>query len=183
MKLLPVHNFDPEFKSASSILKKILKKHFGANGKQTLDIPCGTGRNIFLLSNYFDKVIGIDKEDDYLSAVTCIKDQYPKSNIELKKHDVLKGDLGDLNDFDLICNIHFFDSKLTLQLIKGLRTGAFLYLETPECRGRNFMDLPTEMELNSILKGQTILFYKFRPCGHKENALHAGAVQVLIQKN
>lgn len=182
MKLEPIHMPDLDFKYVSPFLKRTLKKHFNKKGHQALDVPCGTGRNLFLLAQYFEEVKGVDLEEQYLSAIYKIKEIYKCDLVKLEHKDVLKNAMSDIAQYDFVCNIHFYSTYLTAQIMPRLKTGALFLLETPSCHGGNYRELPTEDELNAIFRNDDILQYSFTPCNHKENINKTGAAQVLIRK-
>ena len=114
------------------ILKKILKKHLFNLKKDAkiIDIGCGTGGNIQLLSKDFTDIIGIDNND--------IAIEYCKSK-NLKN--ILKAQLPDLNilednsaDLILLFDVleHVEDDFFALSVIKNkLKEGGYLLLTVP----------------------------------------------------
>lgn len=183
MSLDHVHRIDLDFKATSAFLREVLKKYFINVGGNCLDVPCGNGRNIFLLSKYFTQVTGVDIEGKYIDSIVAVVDAYDSSTIQkLEQRDILIDGIEDLCNYDLICNIHFYEIGLTEVIINEMKTGAFLLLETPTCSGGNYQQLPTNDELNRLIDLNKVLELNFRPCNHKENKKGTGSAQMLIQK-
>ncbi len=181
MRLQPIHYTDLEFTYASSFLKRTLKQYFKSKDLKALDIPCGTGRNIFLLTKYFDVVKGVDFESQYLAAINSASSVYGCPSIELEQSDVFNIPLN-LNKYDFVCNIHLYNTYLTGHILNRLRPGALFLLETPNCRGGNYKELPTEAELKTMFSNEEILQLSFKRCNHKENTRGTGVAQALIRK-
>lgn len=182
MKTHPL--IDREFIHASPFLKRILdefKKDLEV--QDCLDIPAGNGRNTFLLAAHFKKVTAIDINDQYLTAIERNKGAYLNSKrISTVQADILKDIPIQTDAHDFICNIHFYDEALTGQLIKEMKKGALLLLETPGCQGENYKILPAEKDLDGALQGCEILIKEFRSCPHQSNGDKKGALKMLIRK-
>jgi len=177
-----IHKFDPQFNQASSFLKKTIQEYVKSDWEACLDIPCGNGRNTFLLADYFELVTAIDVQPNYLSSIESVQERYGNPKIDTLCLDILVEPIIDLSRYQFICNIHFFDSKLITSILKGMAKGAYFLIETPSCNGGNFIDLPTEMELQAIINSQQLVNYNFRPCLHKRNTEKRGAFKALIKK-
>ena len=76
--MLSSHVIDADFNYVSKNLKYFLDKATYLKKTFAVDIPCGNGRNIFLLASHFNSVIGIDRNIKYL-------DEIKKSQIDYKK--------------------------------------------------------------------------------------------------
>ena len=64
-----------------------------------------------------------------------------------------------------------------------MKPGAYLVVETPNCNGGNYQDLPTESELKEIIGKNTIVEAHFNQCNHKANTKGTGSARLLIKKN
>ncbi len=125
---------------------------------------------------------GIDKESEYLAT---IREAYPSGSnlsLSLEQRDVIKERLHNIANYDLICNIHFYNAQLLKNCISDMKAGAFLLVETPSCFGGNYRDLPTENELKELLRPHTIIEFHFKKCNHYGNTAGTGSAKLLIRK-
>jgi SAM-dependent methyltransferase len=163
--MLAEHIYDPEFKNSSKVLRSILETTGEMQRRSCLDMPCGTGRNIFLLASCFSKVTGLDINKKYLDD---IKTYLPVYNAEHKvvtqEMNILQQLPQELDQFDLIVNIHYYNYHLLSGLTASMRPQAFIYIETPGCAGENYKDLPSEGEVQSLFNRMEILMYKESIC-------------------
>lgn len=127
-------------KYADDIVKNI-------DGK-ILDVACGYGRNAGFLASFGFPVICIDNNDDALNYINTGKNltTYDLKNPELlstiKMN--LKVDKWDFEDesISVIINSHFFLPELIPNFAKSLKVGGYLFIETIDARGRNYLELP-----------------------------------------
>jgi hypothetical protein len=177
---------DPEFQSASPFLKRIIAKYetaFRFHDFMCLDLPCGTGRNTFLLAKHFRSVCAADISLEYLDSVEKQQKNYPESRpvitrqLDLKKISNIR-----LSDYQLICLVHYEDSQVIGEIIKIIDVTTFLYVETPSCHGENHLILPTEEEIKFITRDARLLEYQFCPCGHEGNKKQRGSLKMFLQK-
>ena len=57
-----------DYKSESKRIHSLIKKYKKTNGKELLDIACGTGNHIQHLKKYYD-ITGLDLDKEMLSIV------------------------------------------------------------------------------------------------------------------
>lgn len=178
------HVLDPEFANSSSELKRILSSDFSIPSDFCVDIPCGNGRNIFLLATYFREVIGIDINPHYLADIEECKTNYSSS-----RGDVLTQKMGivsvvpdSIKYADFISTIHFYNYTFISKIINDIKKGAFFYIETPSCAGKNYLELPSEKEVAFLMKEMEILLYKNTVC--KSPGQHAKSIsfKLLLKK-
>jgi SAM-dependent methyltransferase len=182
LTLKRVHRPDPEFKTASPFLRKVLLRHCKKPGSRCVDLPCGNGRNTFLLTRHFSHVHGIDINAAYLAAILQGSEYYGIPSISLEQRDLLSGQPVEAGSFNWICNIHFYRPELTKRCLGSMAYGSYLLLETPDCRGENFRDLPTEAEIRVLIGENEILEYEFKVCKNKNNVNGKGSARLLIKK-
>ncbi len=175
------HSIDTEFKYSSSFLKNNLVKLKYTDGS-CLDIPCGNGRNIFLIAKYFRTVTGVDIREDCLKVVGDSAKLYDLANIRLSKVDVVNDVLTEISSFKLICNIHYYSKILFENLVANMGKGNFLLLETPSCNGGNFNELPSEIELKNIIGANELRHFEFKKCHKVTNIENRGSVKLLLKK-
>jgi SAM-dependent methyltransferase len=176
------HQPDQGFKTVSPFLKHILSTHIKQKGETCLDIPCGNGRNIFFLSQAYPEVTGFDREPKYLEAIMEAAPLYTRVPALLERKDILLENLTELVHYDLVCNIHFYEYGLLKRLIDGMKPGAYLVVETPNCYGGNFWELPTEEEITEIIGSNKLIEAHFKPCGQKANTKGNGSARILMKK-
>jgi SAM-dependent methyltransferase len=179
--MLKKHFFDPDFKFASKELIKFLSVS-KFNNYNCLDIPSGNGRNIYLLSKYFNKVIGVDINKTYLDEIELNKGKYKSKNISTIQNDILEEISLDFKQFDFICISHFYNRLFFNYLETKINSGVILYIETPTCRGCNYLELPTESELNLFLESFNILKIKKNICGSEGNIVKSISFTAILEK-
>ena len=175
---------DKSFGSASPFLKNVLKDEVLSKSicaDHCLDIPCGNGRNTFLLASYAKRVSAIDLSQKYLDSLCEAQTEYGQQNIETIQLDVLNQPLNDMAKYGIVCNIHFYHESLIRQLLTTMRMDALLLIETPACHGENFRMLPNEIEASELFKDYQVLRYDFRPCKHADNEEQRGVLKTLIK--
>ena len=110
-----------------------------------LDAPCGYGRHAFLLANMGCKVTCVDIDEKALDCVESNRKEYGfrKNQIVTKRLDLQKYTLTlPENSFGAIVNIHYYQHNLLAKFIELLTPNGYLYFETPDNRGKNYLDLP-----------------------------------------
>jgi SAM-dependent methyltransferase len=182
MKSYPA--IDREFRYASTFLKDVINQ-YGEKfaDKKCLDLPCGNGRNTFLLAGYFKAVTAIDVNKEYLQAIDDHIPEYGKAGvIETSQSDILISQFCDVGGYQLICNVHFFNISLIKKLLKSMHKDTMLLIETPGCHGRNYEILPTRHEVYELFTGYKTLCFDFKVCKHKDNTDQRGALKILLRK-
>ncbi|MFC0513541.1 class I SAM-dependent methyltransferase [Mucilaginibacter angelicae] len=182
MELHPL--IDKENKYVSPFLKMVIGK-YGAVLKDSmcLDIPCGNGRNTFFLAGHFSKIMAVDINADYLQAIRLNAQEFPvPAKIELYHANILSKPVQETGKVQLICNIHFYHPDLIKNWLMNMSDEALLLVETPGCQGRNFEVLPNSREIETLIKGQEVLFYEFKVCKHPDNLEKRGKLKLLIKK-
>lgn len=162
--MLRDHYFDPDYEYSSKFLKKYLLNNDVFKSKIAMDIPSGNGRNIFLLASYFKHVFGIDISKKYLSEIEEYKEKYNLSNIETIELDIMKDKIEILPNVDFICISHLYSKSLYNTVKSKIKTGGLIYIETPTCRGGNFLELPSRMDIDTFLNGFKVLYFKENIC-------------------
>ena len=163
--MLGKHVYDPSFIFSSKALKKVLASLARNQYTVCLDMPCGNGRNIFLLSSYFENVTGFDMNQAYLEEIHSALDNYRRRGaIAVEKADLLYETPLKVREADFICNIHYYNYSLISRLIDEMKNDAFLYIETPGCSGDNFLELPIESEIHFLLRDVDVLSYDAKHC-------------------
>ncbi len=160
------HHLDKSFQYSSKDLKKFLERPEDIDIKKSIciDVPCGNGRNIFFLASHFDKVIGIDINREYLNEIETFKAVYRTNNISCKIYDLKIIIPDEISKANLVSIIHFYDKQVIEGIKRNLQPGAILFVETPNCRGGNYLDLPNENDLVTFLEGFDILSMKKNYC-------------------
>lgn len=182
--MLGKHVYDPNFANSSSFLKRTLAGEHGISSGYCVDIPCGNGRNIFLLASYFRNVIGIDINETYLKEVeqnAAVYGGLPGS-ISTRQMDLTTEFPEDIGYADLISSVHYYDYSFVSKVITEMKVGAFFYLESPSCAGENFWNLPSMREIEFLLKGMEVFLLETRICNSRGQNINAVAFKFLLKK-
>jgi SAM-dependent methyltransferase len=177
------HVIDINYSFASKPLKKILKTNKLLNRETCADAPCGNGRNIFLLANSFNNVLGVDASSSLLAAITKARNEYSISGeLKLLVHDLLSAIPNSISQCDFICNIHFYHLSFLTQLKANMKKGAVLFIETPSCFGNNFSQLPRSSDLAELCNGMKVLEVEKAECKRNFTSDKSFALKLLLQK-
>jgi hypothetical protein len=179
------HIYDPSFVYSSTELKQVLSRYKNIHFDYCLDMPCGDGRNIFLLATYFKKIVGVDINDMYLDEIKKMIPEYDLStgSISTKKIDLTYEMPGDMDRFDFIATVHHYDYSLISRTIDNIKKGALYYIETPGCSGGNHKGLPGEKEVDFLFKDMEILMFKSHPCSSSALQSKSITFKALVRKN
>jgi ubiquinone/menaquinone biosynthesis C-methylase UbiE len=160
----------------SQIDNEIMQKFYGCGspippvleGCTVLDLGCGTGRDVFVLSKLVGEtghVIGVDMTDEQLE-VACrhqdsmaIKFGYSKSNVEFKKGYIEELDTLGIADESIdvvvsncVVNLSFDKPKLMREIFRVLKPGGELYFSDVFTSRR----IPSELKDDPVLIGECI---------------------------
>lgn len=180
--MLKQHFFDPNFKYASKELLSFLTGNKFYKKNVCLDVPSGNGRNIYLLSRYFNKVIGVDLIQKYLDEINLNKIKYNSYNIITKKVDVVLENVIDYKEIDFVCISHFYNKTFFENLEKNINSGVIIYIETPTCRGGNYLELPTEDELSYFLESFNIIKIRKKTCNSEDLIVKSVSFTAILEK-
>jgi len=179
------HVYDPNFINCSSELKRVLADRYGIFDGCCVDIPCGHGRNTFLLASYFKKVIGVDINETYLSNLEDSYFSYSGlvGSISTEKMDIGADIPDNIKHADLISTIHYYSFSFASRVISEMRPGAFFYMESPSCAGENFRELPNAKEVDFLLKGMEVLLLKINNCESTGRNIKSVSFKFLLKKS
>ncbi len=134
--------------SPSKILAKFAEEiAFNSNGT-IVDIACGYGRNAACIVSFGVPVVCVDINNDALEYIkSSVSLSLPKSK-EINQLTTMQLDL--INDpwpfedesLGAIINVHFFYYGLIAHFIRSLKIGGYLFIETIDGHGGNYLDLP-----------------------------------------
>ncbi len=146
-----------------------------------LDVPCGYGRNAILMSLLGCRVICLDNNSKALAA---LKENYSTTAGELVPMFCdLKKEAWEfsLNSLGAILNIHFVMPELFKYFEQSLMPGGFLFIETYDNRGGNYLELPKKGEFKNLLASAfNFLYYAEKKAGPPD--VDACTVKLLAQK-
>ncbi len=155
---------------------EVLMRYYGCGlvipqllqGATVLDLGCGSGRDVYLLSRLVGehgKVIGVDMTDEQLEVARKYQDYhaekygYSKSNVEFLKGDIEKLDELDLeaNSIDVIvsnCVINLSQDKKSVlsEAYKLLKPGGEIYFSDVYADRR----IPLALQQDKILYGECL---------------------------
>ncbi|PCJ16218.1 MAG: methyltransferase type 11 [Candidatus Cloacimonadota bacterium] len=167
-----IDDVDPELKkSINKIHSEIIEKFYGCGspipsvveGKTILDLGCGSGRDVYILSSLVGEngfVIGVDMTDEQLEVAKKHQDfqrekfSYKKSNVEFKKgyiEDLKSLNIED-NSIDIIisnCVINLSPDKKAVfkEIYRVLKPGGELFFSDIYTNRRIPKDLQEDPEL------------------------------------
>lgn len=132
-----------------------------------LDIACGYGRNGSLLLSLGRRVHFIDINQE---ALDFIDQHYDKRLATIVNKDLSRVNLGyPLNSVAGIIMVHYFNAAIIIEAVNSLVTGGFLYYESIDDRGGNYLELPpTGWFRNNFKSEMEFDTYVERPSRHDE---------------
>ena len=180
--MLKEHYFDPNNLYVSKDLKNHIETQDDYKNKICLDIPAGNGRNIFLLALHFKHVFGVDISQKYLDEIESYKSKYQVNNITTSISDIKKNISDTFSIADFICISHFYDKAFLNKVKLSIKEAAIIYIETPTCRGGNYLDLPNNKELEEFLNGFKIIHYKRNICNSDNRVNKSISFTAILEK-
>ena len=160
----------------SQLDDEILSKFYGCGspipsaleGCTVLDLGCGTGRDVFIISKLVGengRVIGVDMTDEQLEVANRHRDSmaktfgFHKSNVEFKKGYIedldelgIASDSIDVVVSNCVVNLSFNKEKLLSEIFRVLKPGGELYFSDVFTSRR----IPAELKDDPILIGECI---------------------------
>jgi SAM-dependent methyltransferase len=178
------HVYDPTFLYSSHELKDILANLRDVPMSYCLDMPCGNGRNLFLLATHFTNLVGIDINEAFLNNIQAVAPEYHQSRgaIHTRKMDLMNDLPEDIDHFDFITTIHYYNYSLLRRVIDGMKKGALFYIETQSCAGNNYKELPMEEEVKFLFKDLELLLYKSHHCPSSPLSSKSITFKALVRK-
>ena len=129
-----------------------------------LDIACGYGRNGALLLSMGHRVHFIDINQE---ALDFVGKHYDKGLATIIHKDLSKESLGyPFNCIAGIIMVHYFNAKIIQEAVKALKSGGFLYYESIDDRGGNYLELPPNGWFKDNLDGMKFDMYVESPSKH-----------------
>jgi SAM-dependent methyltransferase len=144
-----------------------------------LDVGCGLGRNAVALASHGASVVCVDRD---LSRLRVLASAVPRHVSPQTVASSARGSIFPVcaevdeatwpfvhNKFAAIICVHFLNFRLFRHFAEALVAGGYLYIETFENRGGNYLDLPRAGELRDLLAQHfSIQFYSERKAGPSE---------------
>jgi SAM-dependent methyltransferase len=133
-----------------------------------LDAPSGFGRNALALADQGYHVIAVDKDVNRLGALKqSLAVHPPAGKVVAICADLILGQLPfGPSSFSAILCIHYPVQRILLDLKAVLKPGGYLYIETFQAHGKNYLELPKAGEiLRTLGEDCEMLIYKERPVG------------------
>lgn len=131
------------------------------------DIACGYGRNGAYFVDLGYEVIFVDKAEDGLNFINKGIGVSVNGNIDLDLVTTVNMDLETEqwifkdNSLGGIINVHYHNKYLIPEFIKSLCIGGFLYIESIDARGHNYLQLPEYKYIVRALGSNfDIIYYK-----------------------
>ncbi len=127
----------------SATLKKLAKLILCNRGGEILDAPSGFGRNAFFLASLGASVVCADNDPECLAFIENFRETHSVKGVRTENINLL-GDpfLIPNNVFNAIINVHFCFPNLIDKFAYSLPDNGFLYIETVENRGENYLSCP-----------------------------------------
>jgi SAM-dependent methyltransferase len=162
----------PIANTPSSLFSRFAKEIAINSNEPILDVACGYGRNAIYLSSFGVDVICLDNNED---ALSYIKSYYPKALTRtegLGNISTLKIDLVDdpwpyrEESIGAIINVYFFLPKLFEQFLVSLKIGGYIFIESIDGHGGNYIELPPQGFVKGKLsRAFEILYFKEKKVG------------------
>lgn len=162
-----------------------------SNTALTLDLACGFGRNSVLLAAHGCDVICVDRDLKRLHRLDITKSEFlarsplqrPAGNLATVCADITEQSWPFVeNSFGTIVSVHFMCLTLMPYLLRSLRVGGHIYIETFGGQGANYLSLPRPGETKAALGDRIdLLFYQERVASRKNQ--DAVTVKALGRKN
>jgi SAM-dependent methyltransferase len=146
-----------------------------------VDIACGYGRNAMLISSFGVPVICIDVDRKALDFIKATQDE-KECLLTVEQLDLVN-DPWPFEDESLgaIINVHFFTAQLLECFKRSLKQGGYLFIETIDGHGKNYLELPTYGFISQALAGSfEIKYIKEKKTGL--DLVNAATVKVLAVK-
>lgn len=131
------------------------------------DIACGYGRNGAYFVDLGYEVIFVDADEKGLSFIRKGRNVSVNGDINLKLVTIMNMDLKkdrwtfEDNSLGGIINVHYYNKSLIPKFIRSLCPGGFLYIESIDARGHNYIQLPEYKYIIRKLENDfKIIFYK-----------------------
>jgi len=171
----------------SKLLTQFAEEIAVNSGGIVIDVACGYGRNAAYLASFGVPVICIDFNNDaleYIQSSANLSGEHSKGYGLLT---VLKLDL--INDpwpfqnesVGAIINIHFFHSSLIECFVKSIKIGGYLFIETIDGHGGNYLQLPKHGFIKSKVNNLfDIKYFKEKKVGPLQS--DASTVKILAIK-
>ena len=134
--------------SPSKILVKFAKEIALNSNGTIVDVACGYGRNAAYIASFGVPVVCVDINNDaleYIKSSVSLSLAKSKnfSQLTTMQLDLIK-DPWPFEDESLgaIINVHFFNYRLIEFFLKSLKIGGYLFIETIDGHGKNYLELP-----------------------------------------
>jgi SAM-dependent methyltransferase len=165
-----------QLESASKTLISFATEMASSSGLPILDAGCGFGRNAVALALGGMSVVCADRRPERLNTLVRFGSKYVaergQPNCRVGKLYPILVDLHPAtwpfreNCFAGILSVHFVKINLFEMFRSSLIPGGFLYLETFEGHGKNYLDLPQVGQLRDLLsKDFQTHFYREKKVG------------------
>jgi hypothetical protein len=121
--------------------------------------------------------------DINVGYLQTIEEQKTGDIIRTAVIDLHKSTLAEAAKYDMVCAIHFYAEGFIANLLKQMRQGSYLLVETPACHGENFRELPNQPELDGLFNNSQVLYDDFKKCNAASNGEARGSYKALIKIN
>jgi SAM-dependent methyltransferase len=173
--------------SPSKILVKFAEEIALNSNGPIVDVACGYGRNAACIASFGVPVVCVDINNDALEYIkSSVSLSLAKSNY-LNQLTTMQLDL--INDawpfkdesLGAIINVHFYNYKLIGFFLKSLKIGGYLFIETIDGHGKNYLELPPYGFIKAqLVDAFDIRFLKEKKLGPLQN--NSSTVKLLAIK-
>jgi len=177
-----------DFLSPSTTLLKYADDLSG--GGLTLDLACGFGRNAIFMASYGSNVICVDHDLNRLRQLDASKSELLGLSPIQNRCGTITTVCADISEklwpfladtFHVVIGVHFKFVPLIPCIMRSLRSGGYIYLETFGGQGQNHLDLPRPGETKLAVGDQAkYIYYRERPASRKHG--EAVTVKALARK-
>ncbi len=148
-----------------------------------VDVACGYGRNAIHVSSFGVPVTCVDNDKQALAHITSLSSSLPpQANLTALHLDVINDPWPfEEESLGAILNVHFFRPELLGNFVNSLRVGGYLFIETIDGHGANYLELPPLGFIKDNLRDIfDIKLYKEKKVGPPET--NAASVKVFACK-
>jgi 2-polyprenyl-3-methyl-5-hydroxy-6-metoxy-1,4-benzoquinol methylase len=161
----------------SAFLMKHLELFASGNGP-IADVACGYGRNAKVLASLGCEVHCLDSNVDALALIAAMEQaKMSPVQIDLACHPWPYAP----QSLEAVINIHYYQADLIEHFLEALRSGGLVLIETIDARKGNYLQLPKQGVIHSLVSEQCEII-EFLEKKAEPEAYGTAALKLLARK-